>query len=222
MLVEFRKNSFAALEPRSPLVPCVDLNRVEKKAMLWDASALDGYAIEASDSRIGSVGDSYDNALRETINGLYTAEVIHRGAMALVRSRRIRHPQTGGLVQPSPAAGAHRRHAPCRNRRPLLRCARTACHSHSSVTQIKTASGEPGAIQHQMDWGLKTAMDHNPARHAKARQAFSTQNILQKTLSGRMLDMGSRSRSAPHRTERFASCLLTAISDSTPTGSLGN
>lgn len=27
---------------------------------------------------IGSSGDSYDNALAETINGLYTAEVVHR------------------------------------------------------------------------------------------------------------------------------------------------
>lgn len=27
---------------------------------------------------VGSVGDSYDNALAETINGLYTTEVIHR------------------------------------------------------------------------------------------------------------------------------------------------
>ena len=27
---------------------------------------------------MGSVGDSYDNALAETINGLYKAEVIHR------------------------------------------------------------------------------------------------------------------------------------------------
>jgi len=27
---------------------------------------------------VGSVGDSYDNALTETINGLYKAEVIHR------------------------------------------------------------------------------------------------------------------------------------------------
>ena len=28
---------------------------------------------------VGSVGDSYDNALAETINGLFKAEVIHRG-----------------------------------------------------------------------------------------------------------------------------------------------
>ena len=27
---------------------------------------------------VGSVGDSYDNALAETINGLYKAELIHR------------------------------------------------------------------------------------------------------------------------------------------------
>jgi transposase InsO family protein len=27
---------------------------------------------------VGSVGDSYDNALAETVNGLYQAEVIHR------------------------------------------------------------------------------------------------------------------------------------------------
>ena len=27
---------------------------------------------------MGSVGDSYDNALAETINGLYKTEVIHR------------------------------------------------------------------------------------------------------------------------------------------------
>ena len=29
-------------------------------------------------SSVGSVGDSYDNALAESINGLYNAEVIHR------------------------------------------------------------------------------------------------------------------------------------------------
>ncbi len=30
------------------------------------------------DPSVGSVGESYDNALAETINGLYKAEVIHR------------------------------------------------------------------------------------------------------------------------------------------------
>ena len=32
----------------------------------------------AGEPSVGSVGDSYDNALAETINGLYKAEVIHR------------------------------------------------------------------------------------------------------------------------------------------------
>ena len=30
------------------------------------------------DASVGSVGDSYDNALAETINGLYKTEVIRR------------------------------------------------------------------------------------------------------------------------------------------------
>jgi putative transposase len=32
------------------------------------------------DPSVGSRGDSYDNALAETINGLYNAELIHRRA----------------------------------------------------------------------------------------------------------------------------------------------
>lgn len=45
---------------------------------------------------VGSVGDSYDNALAETINGLYKAEVIRRPwPVAQWASRRM-----GELVQP--------------------------------------------------------------------------------------------------------------------------
>ena len=32
------------------------------------------------ESSVGSVGDSYDNALAETVIGLYKTEVIHRGS----------------------------------------------------------------------------------------------------------------------------------------------
>jgi len=35
-------------------------------------------AVAGIESSVGSVGDSYDNALAETINGLYKAELIHR------------------------------------------------------------------------------------------------------------------------------------------------
>ncbi len=50
---------------------------------------------------VGSKGDSYDNALAETINGLYKAELIYRRA-PLENSgiARTRHPRMGGLVQP--------------------------------------------------------------------------------------------------------------------------
>ena len=37
-----------------------------------------GWPKPASEPSVGSVGDSYDNALAETINGLYKAEVIRR------------------------------------------------------------------------------------------------------------------------------------------------
>ena len=35
-------------------------------------------AIAAIAPKIGSVADSYDNALTETINGLYKTELVHR------------------------------------------------------------------------------------------------------------------------------------------------
>ncbi len=38
----------------------------------------DRLAVAGIEPSVGSVGDSYDNALAETINGLYKAELIHR------------------------------------------------------------------------------------------------------------------------------------------------
>ena len=82
---------------------------------------------------VGSVGDSYDNALAETINGLYKAEVIHRrGPWRSLRSRRVRDAGMGGLVQQPAAPGAHRQHPAGRSRATLLRHAGTT--SHGSVT----------------------------------------------------------------------------------------
>ena len=37
-----------------------------------------GLAEAGIEPSVGSVGDSYDNALAETVNGFYKAEVIHR------------------------------------------------------------------------------------------------------------------------------------------------
>ena len=55
---------------------------------------------------VGSRGDSYDNALSETINGLYKTELIHRRLPGKQRSPWSWLPGMGVLVQPSPTAGA--------------------------------------------------------------------------------------------------------------------
>jgi putative transposase len=44
----------------------------------WNLSLPDRSWPLSAEPSVGSVGDSYDNALAETINGLYKAEVIHR------------------------------------------------------------------------------------------------------------------------------------------------
>jgi putative transposase len=45
---------------------------------------------------VGSVGDSYDNALAETVNGLYKAEVIHRRGPPGAASKRSSSPPSNG------------------------------------------------------------------------------------------------------------------------------
>jgi transposase InsO family protein len=92
---------------------------------------------------VGSVGDSYDNALAETINGLYKAEVHPSAwAVAFVRSRRVRDAGMGRLVQQSPAALAHRQH-PTRRSRSRLLCV-AGGNSSRSLTQTKQPPGLPG------------------------------------------------------------------------------
>ena len=60
---------------------------------------------------VGSKGDSYDNALAESFNGLYKWELIYRqGPMARPRRRRVRHHDLRRLVQPpTPPRRDHRR-----------------------------------------------------------------------------------------------------------------
>jgi putative transposase len=49
-------------------------------------------------------GDGYENASADTINGPCEAEVTRRLPVAFVRSRRMCHARTDGLVQQSPPA----------------------------------------------------------------------------------------------------------------------
>ncbi len=95
---------------------------------------------------VGSVGDSYDNALAETINGLYKAEVIHRRGpwrsfeaveyatlewVDWFNNRRLLEPI--GNIPPAEAEEALLRHA--------------GKARHGRVDSNEMASGKPGAVQ---------------------------------------------------------------------------
>jgi len=63
------------------------------------------------DPSVGSIGGPYDNALAETLNGLYKAEVIHRlGTLENPGRCRMGNPQMGRLVQQPSPAWTHRIH----------------------------------------------------------------------------------------------------------------
>jgi putative transposase len=53
-------------------------DRGSQGGLKWWSQHSGGLAEAGIEPSVGSVGDSYDNALAETINGLYKAEVIHR------------------------------------------------------------------------------------------------------------------------------------------------
>ena len=92
---------------------------------------------------VGSVGDSYDNALAETINGLYKAEIIHRRGpwrsfeavefatlewVDWFNHRRLLEPI--GNIPPAEAEDRY-----------------YATASHGSVTQTKQPPGNPGPFK---------------------------------------------------------------------------
>jgi hypothetical protein len=62
-------------------------------------------------------------------------------AMAKLRSRRVRNPAMGGLVQQPKAPGAHRPHTAGRSRGALLRHAGTT--GHGGITQTKRPPANP-------------------------------------------------------------------------------
>lgn len=63
---------------------------------------------------VGSLGDSYVNALAETINGLYKAETIHRQAWKSKEAVELATLAWVDLLQPSATAGADRERAASR------------------------------------------------------------------------------------------------------------
>lgn len=66
-------------------------------------------------------------------------------AVAILRSSGICDPRIGPLVQPSPAAGAHRQHSVCRSRRSIL-CGREQ-HRYGSLTHNIMPPADPARFR---------------------------------------------------------------------------
>ena len=88
---------------------------------------------------VGTVGDSYDNALAETVNGLYAAELIHpQGPWTSVGEVDLAPPAVGALVEHQTSSrGVGLRH-PTRSRNRVLS---HRAHQHRAV---KEAEPNPG------------------------------------------------------------------------------
>ena len=69
---------------------------------------------------VGSQGDAYDNALAESVIGLYKTEVIRRKGPWRTLDRGVRHLDVGGLVQYATTVGASRGHSTSRVRGAVL------------------------------------------------------------------------------------------------------
>jgi transposase InsO family protein len=68
------------LQPRRCIGPrlCEPGEIIDRGAQYLSIKYSERLAEAGIEPSVGSVGDSYDNALAETINGLFKAEVIHR------------------------------------------------------------------------------------------------------------------------------------------------
>lgn len=98
---------------------------------------------------VGSVGDSYDNALAETINGLFKAEVIHRGGpwKGLDDVERATLTWLTGLI----IAGFPNQLVICLQRNTKT-CIINKPSQHKWHDSNKTASEKPGAVQSDILW----------------------------------------------------------------------
>lgn len=67
-----------ALHDRQPARRCGLVHHSDRGSQYVSIKYTERLAEAGIEPSVGSVGDSYDNALAETINGLYKAEVIHR------------------------------------------------------------------------------------------------------------------------------------------------
>ena len=67
-----------ALYDRRPVNGAGLVHHSDRGSQYVSIKYTDRLAVAGIEPSVGSVGDSYDNALAETINGLYKGELIHR------------------------------------------------------------------------------------------------------------------------------------------------
>ena len=92
---------------------------------------------------VGSVGDSYDNALAETIIGLYKTEIIHRrGPWRHLEAVEYATLGMGRLVQSSSAAGADRQRTASGVRNDVLSFNESV--ADGGLTQTRKSPKKPG------------------------------------------------------------------------------
>ena len=103
-----------------------------------------------SEPSVGSVGDSYDNALAETINGLYKAEVIHRRGPwrnSKPSSTRLSNGSTGSTI-----VDCSNPSATSRLPKPKINIMLLQTTSIWQRDLQPNASGRPGAVQSVAAW----------------------------------------------------------------------
>ena len=103
----------------------------------------DGLAEAGIEPSVGSRGDSYDNALAESIIGLYKTEVIYRrGPWRGPENVEFATLEVGALVQHATTLGADRKCLPRRIRDELLSVAGRL--ARDGETQLKQSPENPG------------------------------------------------------------------------------
>ena len=115
---------------------------------------------------IGTVGDSYDNALAESVNSLFKAEPIRsprHGPWRTVDRRRARHPRPGALVEHRPHPRLPRRPV-ARGVRSRLRCGehpqdRQGKPKHSACAKPKVNQNNPLPSAAPLRLGAKPLID---------------------------------------------------------------
>ena len=111
------------------------------------AVSLDRYTERLADASlepsVGSVADSYDNALAESVIGLYQDRTDPAsGTVATSRGCGVCHARMGGLVQPPSAARADRPRAAGRVRTAVL--SHAGHSSHGGRSHVMSSLGNPG------------------------------------------------------------------------------